>query len=138
MTLRYFTSRGERRACCRLSFSIMTAGMLVARSMKKKKVVAQGPPCRRHRGATQCAVGFGIAVSMVAVKSGIHLRVVHSWFGLVTLLLILLYPVFGQVFLKAKRDRKPFFSLAHRWLGCFALLIMLAAIVLGLFQEGIL
>jgi uncharacterized iron-regulated membrane protein len=75
---------------------------------------------------------------MVAVKSGIHLRVVHSWFGLLALPLILLSPVFGNVFLKAKKERKPFFRLAHRWLGRFALFVMLAAIFLGLFQSGIL
>jgi len=121
-----------------MSFSVMTAGMLIARSLKKRKWWLKAHRAFGIAGAALGAVGIGIAVSMVAVKSGIHLRIVHSWFGLFALLLILLSPVFGQVFLKAKRERKPFFRLAHRWVGRSALIIMLAVIVLGIFQASIL
>lgn len=121
-----------------MSFSVMAAGVLIARSLKKKKWWLKTHRALGNTGAALGAVGLGIAVYMVAVKSGIHFRIVHSWFGLFAFLLILLSPIFGQTFLKAKKERKPFFRLTHRLVGRFALLIMLAAVVLGLIQAGIL
>jgi DOMON domain/Eukaryotic cytochrome b561 len=121
-----------------LSFSVMSAGMLIARSLKKRKWWLKVHRIFGIAGAALGALGLGTAAYMVAVKSGIHLRVVHSWIGLFAVLLTLLSPVFGQSFLKAKKERKPFFRHAHRWVGRSALLVMLATIVLGLFQAGIL
>jgi hypothetical protein len=121
-----------------LSFSVMTAGMIIARSLKKRKWWLKAHRALGIAGTALGAFGLGIAVYMVAVKSGIHLRVVHSWFGIFAILLILPSPVFGQAFLKAKKERKPFFRHAHRWAGRSALLVMLAAIILGVFQAGML
>jgi hypothetical protein len=121
-----------------LSFSIMTSGMLIARSLKKKKWWLRVHRTFGVAGPALGVAGLGLAVSMVAVKSGIHLRIVHSWFGLFALLLILISPAFGQAFLKVKKEKKHFFRLAHRWVGRCALLIMLTTIVLGVFQAGVL
>jgi hypothetical protein len=120
-----------------LSFAIATAGMLIARYLKKKKWWLGAHRVFGIVGAALGASGLGVAVFMVAAASGIHLRIVHSWIGLIAILLFLLAPFLGQAFLKAKKEKKPFFRLAHRWGGRFALLLMLAAIVLGLFQSGI-
>jgi hypothetical protein len=121
-----------------LSFSVMAAGMLIARFLKKRKWWLKVHRAFGITGAVLGSFGLGIAVYMTAVKSGIHLRVVHSWFGIFALLLIFLSPFFGKAVLKAKKERKPFFRHTHRWAGRSALLVMLAAIVLGLFQAGIL
>jgi uncharacterized iron-regulated membrane protein len=77
-----------------------TAGTLTARYLKKKRWWLKTHRVLGIVGPTPDAVGIGVAVFMGAVQSGIHLRGVHSWFGLFALLLILLSPVFGQAFLK--------------------------------------
>jgi hypothetical protein len=82
--------------------------------------------------------GIGTAVYMVSITTGMHLRVVHSYFGLLSAAIFIASPILGYSFLKGKKERKLLFRRLHRWIGRTALLMMLATIVLGLFQAGIL
>jgi hypothetical protein len=70
----------------------MVFGMLIARSLKKWQRWLKTHRALGIAGAALGAPGFVIAVSLVAVKSGMHLRVVHSWFGFFALLLIFTSP----------------------------------------------
>jgi len=84
-------------------------------------------------------VGVGLAVYMIARTTGIHLRVVHSYFGLITVLLMICTPLLGHFMLKirmnpsgVKRARA-----VHRWIGRVTLLLMAASIGLGLSQVWV-
>jgi len=114
-------------------FASMFTGMIISRYMKKKKWWLKTHKSLGVAGASLGVIALATAVYMVATTSGIHLRVVHSYFGLITLIIIVLTPIMGQTFLKIKKNKKVF-RMIHRWAGRTSLLLMLATIVLGLVQ----
>jgi hypothetical protein len=121
-----------------LSFLLMAFGIAVPRYMKKHRWWLKTHRSIEISGASLGVVGVGTGITMVQLLSGLHFRVVHSYFGFATIVLILLAPVLGQMIFKGKRERKPAFRKWHRRIGRIALLLMLATIVLGLMQAGIL
>jgi hypothetical protein len=121
-----------------VAFIIMVFGMLVSRYMKKKRWWLKVHRSIGITGASVGVIGIASAVIMVSVLSGIHLRVFHSYVGLVTILALISTPVLGQSIFKVQREKKPKFRKSHRWFGRIALILMLITIILGLFQAGIL
>lgn len=121
-----------------LAFAFMTSGIFIARYLKKKRWWLKIHRWFGIAGASLAVVGLVVAIFMVSARSGIHLRVAHSWFGAVTTALIIVSPLFGQTFLKVKKDLKPLYRHVHRWVGRAAILLMFGTIVLGLFQAKIL
>lgn len=122
------------------AFVLLFVGMFFPRYLKKKKWWLKTHRRIGISGAVIGVVGIGIAVTMISQTTGIHLRVPHSWIGLLTIILIIFTPFLGHFMLKirkapakAKRARA-----AHRWIGRITLLFMAATIVLGLLQAGIL
>jgi hypothetical protein len=97
---------------------------------------------KMHRllGVTSaCAGGLGIAAAsvMVQLTTGVHIRVVHSYAGLVTLAAFIASPLLGQaIFAVKSKEAKRSLRVWHRWIGRAAVLLMLGTIVLGLFQAG--
>jgi hypothetical protein len=119
-----------------LSFLLMAAGMLVARFGKKNKGWLS---IHKVLGISAALLGlFGIAmgIRMVALNGGVHLKVLHAWIGLSTLVMVAAAPLLGQGIFMAKKGRIQIRK-AHRWVGRGALLLMALTIVLGLRQAGI-
>jgi hypothetical protein len=123
-----------------LSLIAFFVGMLIARYGKKKKWWL-----KTHRGIemTGSILGFaGIAagVTMVQLTKGVHLTVPHAWMAVATVVFLIATPAIALIFLKsnisveAKKKLRP----VHRWSGRLAQVLMLATVILGLFQAGIL
>lgn len=120
-----------------LSFILMTAGMLVARYGKKnKKWLAIHKPLGAG-GALLGIVGLGFGIRMVAMSTGMHLRVPHAWLGAAALVLAAAAPVLGQAMFKVKKNKAEVRKF-HRWVGRAAIILMALTIISGLFQSGIL
>jgi hypothetical protein len=120
-----------------LSFLLMLTGMFIAKSRKRFRGWL-----KLHRpmgivGAITGAAGVVLAGIMVSFRSGVHLRVPHASLGLVTIIVIIATPILGQAFLKLKKGKQALRTI-HRWIGRLSLTLMLAVIILGLFQAGIL
>ncbi|UCB45766.1 MAG: hypothetical protein JSV25_16445 [Spirochaetota bacterium] len=121
-----------------LAFVIMAFIGYIARFMKGRKWWLKTHKVLGLIAAGLGVYGVGSAVFLVSFTTGIHIRVVHSYFGLVGAVVFIASPVIGFGFLKAKRERKPLYRKTHRWFGRLSLLLVVAAIILGLFQAGIL
>jgi len=120
-----------------LSFLLMSAGMLVARYGKKnKKWLAIHKPLGGG-GALLGIVGLGFGFRMVALSTGMHFRVFHSWLGLSALVLAMAAPILGQAMFKVKKNKAEVRKF-HRWVGRAAIILMALTIISGLFQSGIL
>jgi len=121
------------------SFVLLFVGMFFPRYLKKKKWWLKAHRRIGISGAVIGAVGIGIATYMVSQTTGVHLRVPHSWVGLVTIILIIFTPFLGHFMLKIRKApaRAKKARAAHRWIGRVTLLFMVATIVLGLLQAGI-
>jgi len=123
-----------------VSFVLLFVGMFLPRYFKGKKWWLKTHRRIGIAGGVIGVVGVGIAVYMISRSTRIHLRVVHSYLGLATILLMIYMPLLGHFMLRirgnparAKRARA-----VHRWVGRLTLALMAATIVLGLFQAGIL
>lgn len=123
-----------------VAFLLVFVGMFFPRYLKKKKWWLK---THRHMGISGAligAAGIAIAVYMIARTTGIHLRVLHSWIGLITIALMAVTPLYGHFMLKIRKapERAKRARAAHRWIGRLTLLFMALTIVLGLLQAGIL
>jgi hypothetical protein len=82
-------------------------------------------------------LGLVSGIIFVEISSGRHLRLSHSWFGIVTLLLVLATPLLGQAFLKVKSNKKRYRFL-HSWSGRITLSLMGLTAYLGIKLLGLL
>ena len=122
------------------SFLLLLVGMFFPRYFKRKKWWL-----KIHRrigiiGGVIGVVGVGMAVYMIAQTTQMHLRVLHSYIGGITIILLIFTPFLGHFMLKIRKvpSRAKQARAVHRWIGRVTLLFMAATIVLGLFQAGIL
>lgn len=122
------------------SFLLLLVGMFFPRYFKRKKWWLKSHRRIGITGGVIGVVGVGMAVYMIYRTTGVHLRVLHSYIGGITIILLIFTPFLGHFMLKirkvpsrAKRARD-----IHRWIGRVTLLFMAATIVLGLSQAGIL
>jgi hypothetical protein len=120
-----------------LSFLLMLTGIFIARSRKKFRGWLKVHRPMGIVGAVTGVIGVVLAGIMVSLRSGVHLRVLHGSLGLITMIVIFATPIIGQAFLKLKKGKKVLRT-THRWIGRLSLTLMLAVIILGLFQAGIL
>jgi putative copper export protein len=114
--------------------------MFFPRYLKKKKWWLKTHRRIGISGTVFGVVGIAVAVYMITQTTGIHLRVPHTWIGLVTFILMIIMPLLGYFMLKIRKNpyRAKRTRAVHRWIGRITLLFMAATIVLGLFQAGIL
>jgi hypothetical protein len=119
------------------SFLLLLAGMFFPRFFKHRKWWLKVHRRIGAAGGTLGLLGVGLAVYTVARTTGVHLRLPHSWIGLITLVLIVATPTYGQLMLKIRTKSKQYRSV-HRWIGRLTLVSMAATIVLGLFAYGVL
>ncbi|MBN2552615.1 MAG: hypothetical protein JXB06_07585 [Spirochaetales bacterium] len=123
-----------------VSFVLLFVGMFFPRYLKKKRWWLKTHRRMGISGAVIGAAGIVIAAYMISRTTGVHLRVPHSWIGLVTVFLMIFTPLLGHFMLKIRKvpKRAKRARAVHRWIGRVTLLFMAATIVLGLLQAGIL
>ncbi len=121
-----------------ISFTMMVWAMLVARYMKKRRWWLKAHRTLEIWGVSLGIIGIIAAEYMLFSTSVNHFRITHSYFGAAAVISLICTPVIGQLILKGKRVRKPFFRKFHRWLGRSALLLTFISIILGLFQINLL
>jgi hypothetical protein len=114
----------------------MSAGLLFPRYLKQKKWWMKAHRMLGIAGPVLGGLGLAAAVYMVEVRGGGHLSAVHGWFGLVAAAGFFATPPLCRRFFRIRREKKKAARASHRWTGRAALVIMLAAIVLGLFRAG--
>lgn len=117
------------------AFSIMLAGGIIARFMKKKVWWLK---VHRSLGITG-AIFFIVAIFAIALQITLteraHFRVVHSWIGFVAFIFTLLTPTLGILQLKFRSVALRLRSF-HRWSGRITLCLIVINIVLGLSMMG--
>jgi hypothetical protein len=118
-----------------LTVCLLVAGAFIARFMKKKPWWL-----RTHRAiAITGVIVFLIAITAIALQITLterpHLRVPHSWVGLVALVFVLLAPALGLLQFKIKNMAVKL-RLFHRWSGRTTICLMILNIVLGLLLVG--
>jgi len=74
---------------------------------------------------------------MIQNTSCIHSSVLHTYIGITGIVMFILSPVLGQVFLKIKKHKK-FLRTIHKLFGRIIFIVVFAAVIFGLFQTGIL
>lgn len=121
-----------------VAFLLIVLAMLVARYMKKKRWWLKVHRTSMIIGVSLSLLGFISVEYILFSTSAVHLRIIHSWLGAVAMILLVCSPIFGQLILKSKRERKPFFRSGHRWLGRTAIVLTTVSIVYGLMQIQIL
>jgi hypothetical protein len=121
------------------AFVLLFVGMFFPRYLKKKKWWLKTHRRIGISGAVIGVVGIGIATFMISQTTGMHLRVLHAWVGLLTVILIIFTPLLGHFMLKIRKApaRAKKARAVHRRIGRVTLLFMSATIFLGLLQAGI-
>jgi hypothetical protein len=122
------------------AFVLLFVGMFFPRYFKRKKWWLKTHRRIGITGGVIGVVGVSMAVYMIAQTTQMHLRVLHSYIGGVTIILMIFTPFLGHFMLKMRKvpSRAKQARAVHRWIGRVTLLFMAATIVLGLFQAGIL
>ena len=113
---------------------ILYAAMFIARFRKRKKWWLKAHRVLAVGVAVMGAAGVGMALYMVARSSGIHIRSVHSVFGLATLTLMVTTPILGQAVLKVKKKQRIVRQI-HRYSGRTTLALLLITIILGVLRA---
>lgn len=91
----------------------------------------------RHRkvqtvAATVASVGLVFGIAMVASGSGIHLRVPHAWFGVVTLAMVLTTVTLGYLWRRADAQGKARIRPVKLWMGRTTLVLLLLTLSFGI------
>jgi len=115
----------------------MAAAVLIAVFYRKK-----GWWLRAHRtcgllGAALSVSGLAVGIYMVEDSTGEHFRVPHAYLGLVTIILLIMTPAIRYIALR-HREKMAKMMRVHRWAGRATLLLMLLAVITGLFAAGVL
>ena len=116
--------------------SLMTAGVTVARLMRKRPWWLRG-----HRGLGVCGSlsvvgGFATALYMVADNGGPHFEVLHAWVGALVVLAATATPVLGQLQFVLK-ERRTEIRKIHRRAGAITLILISLNIISGLVLAGV-
>jgi hypothetical protein len=116
--------------------ALMTAGVSIARIMRKKPWWL-----RRHRalgicGVLSIALGFSTAIYMVAQSGDEHFEVLHAYAGAVVILAVAATAILGQLQFTLK-NRLTDLRNAHRWAGAMTLILIPLNMISGLVLAGV-
>jgi purine-cytosine permease-like protein len=112
--------------------ALMFVGFYIIRNKKKykgwldlhKKVMAAG--------ALLAGVGLITGITMVMQGSGVHLRVPHTWIGVLTLVFLTVTLVVGFVYIKSPGKRKKKLRPNKIWMGRMTIALMVVALAFGI------
>jgi hypothetical protein len=111
-------------------------GYAIALVMRKKKPRGF---LRIHQrfalaGGIALLLGLAMAVVMVSLTTGLHLRVLHAFLGVGVFALTAIVLVLGYAFLRSRKNKKEIRPL-HLWLARLDCILLVGVIVLGLIQA---
>jgi hypothetical protein len=115
---------------------LMTAGVTIARLMRKKTWWLRGHRAMGACGSLSVVCGFATALCMVADFGGPHFQVLHAWVGSLVVLSATTTPVLGQLQFVLK-ERRAEIRKIHRWAGAMTLILISLNILSGLVLAGI-
>jgi hypothetical protein len=115
--------------------SLMTAGVFIARYMRKKPWWLRSHRALGICGVLSIALGFSTAVYMVAASGDEHFAVLHAWAGAVVILAAVATPILGQLQFTMKNRRTELRN-AHRWAGAMTLILIPLNMISGLVLAG--
>jgi hypothetical protein len=115
--------------------SLMTAGVFIARYMRKKPWWLRSHRALGICGVLSIALGFSTAVYMVAASGDEHFAVLHAWAGAVVILAAMATPILGQLQFTLKNRRTEIRN-AHRWAGAMTLILIPLNMISGLVLAG--
>jgi hypothetical protein len=117
-------------------FALMTAGVTVARLMRKRPWWLRGHRALGACGSLSVVGGLATALIMVADFGGPHFQVLHAWAGALVVLAATATPVLGQLQFVLK-DRRTEIRKIHRWAGAITLILISLNIISGLVLAGV-
>ncbi|NOQ54666.1 MAG: hypothetical protein GQ558_08700, partial [Thermoplasmata archaeon] len=114
--------------------SLMLAGVAMIYQKKSKRFA--GTWFNNHRNLMSVGViagGAGLLMGyyMIANSSGVHLRIPHTWLGLLALAFAFANLSLGVAFLKSRKKKKVIRKW-HRQVGRVAVALMITSVVMGL------
>lgn len=122
-----------------LSFILITSAAVINMAFKKKKWHIKVHKRLAYPGSILGVCALILAFVMIASIQGVHLSNTHGVVGLITVSLLILVPLAGNVMLKIKgTSRKKLFRTIHVWSGRLAVVMMGVTIIIGLKLRGIL
>jgi hypothetical protein len=116
--------------------TLMTAGVTVARLMRKNPWWLRGHRALGACGSLSVVGGFAMALTMVAQSGEEHFGVLHAYVGAAVILAATATPVLGQLQFVLK-ERRAEIRKIHRWAGAITLILISLNIISGLVLAGI-
>jgi len=116
--------------------TLMTAGVTVARLMRKKPWWLRGHRALGACGSLSVVCGFATALTMVADFGGPHFQVLHAWVGVLVVLAATATPVLGQLQF-VLTERRAEIRKVHSWAGAITLILISLNIISGLVLAGV-
>jgi hypothetical protein len=117
---------------------LMGVAMLIPRYLKKNRWWLRAHRTLGVAGPCLGVLGAAAAVYLVGISTGVYLGVVHAWAGSAAAAGFIATPLLCRYLFSAPKEKKKPLRASHRWAGRAALLLMLGALVLGLFRAGFL
>jgi hypothetical protein len=111
-------------------------GYAMSLVMRKKKPRGFLAVHRRFSlaGGIVLLLGLAVAVAMVSITTGIHLRVLHAILGVTAFVLTAIVLVLGLAFLKSRKNKKKIRPL-HLWLARLDCILLIGVIAVGFYQA---
>jgi uncharacterized membrane protein YfcA len=116
--------------------TLMTAGVFIARFMRKKPWWLRSHRALGICGVLSIALGFSTAVYMVAQSGDEHFEVLHAYAGAVVVLAAAATAILGQLQFTLKNRRTELRN-AHRWAGALTLILIPLNMISGLVLAGV-
>jgi uncharacterized membrane protein YozB (DUF420 family) len=116
-----------------VGLGLMLLGVAMVYSKKRERFASTW--FKHHKnsmaiGVSAAGAGLMMGVYMIAVSTGVHLRLPHTWLGLVALALAFVNLGLGIAFLKTKKKKQ--IKRVHRQVGRAAVAFMVLTVVSGL------
>lgn len=114
-----------------IGFAFLLAGFIVVRFMKEKAWWLKAHRLCGILGGSCAVLGFCAAVLDIVLAGGRHLRILHSYIGVIAVVLAVAAPFLGFMQFRYREQIKVIRGL-HVWSGRTTLILMLINIVLGI------
>jgi uncharacterized membrane protein YidH (DUF202 family) len=115
-----------------LGVGLMLAGWWILTQKKKRKWWFKGHKWIMSGAVSSAIVGLATGIYMIEQSTGVHLRLPHTWIGLVTLIVSITVLAIGLVYTKAKKERKRKLRKVHLTMGYGGVALMVLTLVTGL------
>jgi hypothetical protein len=117
-----------------VGFGLTGYGMALVMRKKKPRGFLQIHKRFAMAGGIALLLGLAMAVTMVSLTTGIHLRVLHAFLGVGALVLTATALVLGFAFLKSRKNKKTIRPL-HLWLARLDCILLIGVIAVGFVQA---